>query len=68
MNHFLSMFRVCQAILSGYGSPVVTCWERADLLDHLYVMLYCVFVTFLSHLALRTEQKPTSMGEILKCI
>ena len=25
---------------------VVTCWERADLLDLLYVMFSCVFVTF----------------------
>ena len=25
---------------------VVTCWERADLLALLYVMFYCVFVTF----------------------
>ena len=26
---------------------MVTCWERADLLtDLLYVMFYCVFVTF----------------------
>ena len=27
-------------------SVVVTCWERADLLAHLYVMFSCVFVTF----------------------
>ena len=39
----LLMFRVCHAILSSiYCSLVVTCWERADLLAHLYVMFYCV--------------------------
>ena len=25
---------------------VITCWERANLLDFLYVMFSCVFVTF----------------------
>ena len=25
---------------------MVTCWERADLLALIYVMFYCVFVTF----------------------
>ena len=25
---------------------MVTCWERADLLALLYVMFYCVFITF----------------------
>ena len=26
--------------------PCVTCWERAGLLALLYVMFYCVFVTY----------------------
>ena len=41
------MFRVCHAFLSVHCSLVVTCWERAGLLALLYVMFYCVFVTFL---------------------
>ena len=28
---------------------VVTCWERADVLALLYVIFYCVFVTFPCH-------------------
>ena len=40
------MFRVCHTILSIHCSPVVTCWERVDLLAFLYVMFSCVFVTF----------------------
>ena len=40
------MFRVCNAFLSVHCHLVVTCRERADLLALLYVMLYCVFVTF----------------------
>ena len=40
------MFRICHAFLSGHCSLVVTCWERAGLLALLYVMFYCVFVTF----------------------
>ena len=40
------MFRVFLIFLSVHCSPVVTCWERADLLALLYVMLYCVIVTF----------------------
>ena len=36
----LSCFLVCSCSL------VVTCWEGADLLALLYVMFYCVFVTF----------------------
>ena len=39
-------FRVCHAFLSVYCSLVVTCWERAGLLALLYVMFYCLFVTF----------------------
>ena len=40
------MFRVCHAFLTVHCSLVATCWERADLLALLYVMFYCVFVTF----------------------
>ena len=40
------MFRVCHAFLSVYCSHMVACWERADPLALLYVMFYCVFVTF----------------------
>ena len=40
------MFRAFLVFLSGPRSLVVTCWKRADLLALLYVMLYCVFVTF----------------------
>ena len=41
------MFRVFHAFLSVNCSLVVICWERANLLALLCVMLYCVFVTFL---------------------
>ena len=40
------MFRVWHAFLSVHCSLVVTCSERAGLLALLYVMFYCVFVTF----------------------
>ena len=40
------MFSVGHVFLSVHCSLVVTCWERADLLALLYVMFYCVFVTF----------------------
>ena len=40
------MFCVCHAVVSVHSSFVVTCWERANLLAHLYVMFYFVFVTF----------------------
>ena len=40
------MFHVCHAVLSVHCSLLVTCWERANLLALLYVMFYCVFVTF----------------------
>ena len=36
----------CHVLLSVCFSLVVTCWESADLLALLYVMFYCVFVTF----------------------
>ena len=42
----LFMFRVCHAFLSVHCSLVVTCWESAGLLALLYMMLYCVFLTF----------------------
>ena len=45
VDHFF-MFRVCHAFLSDQCSLVVTCWERANLLALLCVMLYCVFVSF----------------------
>ena len=38
------MFRVCHA-LSVHCTLVVTCWERANLLALLFVMIYFVFVT-----------------------
>ena len=41
------MFCVFHAFLSVNCSLVVICWERANLLALLCVMLYCVFVTFL---------------------
>ena len=41
MDHF----RDCNAFSSVNCSPVVTCWERANLLALLYVMLNCVCVT-----------------------
>ena len=40
------MFRVCHDSLYVHCSLAVTCWERADLLAHLYVMFNFVFVTF----------------------
>ena len=45
----LIIFVICylsHTVLSVPCSLVVTCWERADLLAHLYVMFSCVFVTF----------------------
>ena len=38
--------RVCLVFLSVHCSLVVTCWENADLLALMYVMFYCIFVTF----------------------
>ena len=40
------MFCVCHVFLFMHCSLVVTNWERADLLVLLYVMFYCVLVTF----------------------
>ena len=40
------MFRVCHAFFSDNCSIGITCWERAGLLTLLYVMFYCVIVTF----------------------
>ena len=33
---------VCRAVVSVPCSPVVTCWERADLLAVVYVVFSCV--------------------------
>ena len=43
----LILFKVCHAVLSVPCSLVLTCWERADLLVLLYVMISCVFFHFL---------------------
>ena len=48
----LFVFRVCRVFLSVRFSLVITCWERADLLALLCVMLYCGFVTFPSGVVL----------------
>ena len=42
------LFRVCLVFFSVHCSLVVTCWERADLLDLLYWLFYCtcIIVTF----------------------
>ena len=40
------MFHVCHAFLSVHCSLVVACWERAVLLAFLYLMFYCVSVTY----------------------
>ena len=45
-SFLLFIFRVCHAFLYVHCSLVVTCWERSGLLALLYVMFYCVFVTF----------------------
>ena len=37
---------LCHIVLSVSCILMVTCWEKADLLALLYVMFYCVFVTF----------------------
>ena len=41
----LFMSCVSHAFVSVYCCPVVTCWERADLLA-LVGDVYCIFVTF----------------------
>ena len=48
MDHFcyLCCVFVCHAVLSIPCNPVVTCWERANLLALLNVMFSFVFVTF----------------------
>ena len=46
-SFLLFMFRVCHAFLPGHCSLLVICWERANLLALLYVVFFCVFVTFL---------------------
>ena len=45
-SSLLFMFRVCPVFLSVHYSLAITCWDRADLLALLYVMFYCIFVTF----------------------
>ena len=45
-SFLLSMLSVCYVSLSAHCCLFVTCWERADHLALLYVMFYCVFVTF----------------------
>ena len=51
--HLFCVFFVICICLCLSCSPVVTCWERADLLALLYVMFSWAFVTFLlSHGAL----------------
>ena len=42
------MFHVClcNTVLSGPCSLVMTCWERADLLAFLCVTFHCIFVMF----------------------
>ena len=42
----LFMFSVCHFFLSVHFGLVVTRLKRADLLSLLYVMFYCVFVSF----------------------
>ena len=42
MDHFLSTFRVCHAVLSVHLRLVVIYWERANLLALFYVMFSCV--------------------------
>ena len=42
---YLCFVFVCHTVLFVPCSLVDACWERADLLTLLYVMLYCVFVT-----------------------
>ena len=37
---------LCHTVLSVSCSHVVTCWERADLLAHFYVIFSRVFVTY----------------------
>ena len=43
---FVDLFCYLCFVLSVHCSLVVICWERADLVALLYVMFYCVFVTF----------------------
>ena len=43
---FVKCVFLCQTVKSVSCSLVLACWERADLLTFLYVMLSCVFVTF----------------------
>ena len=49
MDFFCYLFFVfvCHTDLSVPHSPLVSCWERADLLAISYVVFSCVFVTIL---------------------
>ena len=40
------MFRVCHTCLSVHCSLVITCWERANLVALLYVMVFLCFCHF----------------------
>ena len=47
----MGLFVICvclcnTAIMSVSSILLITCWERADILALLYVMFYCLFVTF----------------------
>ena len=43
---YLCFMCVCHIIWYVPYSLMVTCWEKADLLDLLYVMLSCVCIAF----------------------
>ena len=45
-SFLLLKLSVCHAVLSVHCSLIVTCWERANLLDLFCVMFSCVCVTF----------------------
>ena len=53
----LFMFCVCHVFLFVHCSFVDTCLERVELLAPLYVMFYCVFVSFITKL--RVNLTPT---------
>ena len=56
------------AFLSVHCSFVLPCWERANLLAHLYVMFPCVFVTFICGiLCLRHVHFLGMTTELLSC-
>ena len=57
---YLCFVFVCHTVLSVHCSLVVTCWERADLLALLYVMLFVCFYHF--------PMWCPELGVILDCI